>query len=72
MRLDNHEYCAVHYVENEDKECIYEFIRCSEGLVGSEARTRTILTELKRKYPELTKDSAWNELFKKSESNSTT
>ena len=65
MRVDNHKYCAIHYVENEDKECIYEFIRCSEGLAGSEARIGTILIELKRKHPELIKDEAWNDLFKK-------
>ncbi|MBS3145913.1 hypothetical protein J4414_03875 [Candidatus Woesearchaeota archaeon] len=55
MKSGNHTYCAVHYVENEDEECLYwDLHGIEEGndigrTLESQAR---IWEEIKKKYPE--------------------
>ena len=53
-----HIYCAKHYVENEDEECLYEDLAgITEGYqVGkSKESSKKILKEIKKKHPEFLK-----------------
>ncbi len=64
MKVDNHTYCALHYVENEGKECLRNdlmFVSEESKLGISKESTKRILAEIKKKYPKLAEE--WKELF---------
>ncbi len=64
MIVDNHIYCALHYVENEGEECLRNdlmFVSGGAKLGISEESTKRILAEIKKKYPKLAEE--WKELF---------
>jgi len=64
MLVDNHKYCALHYVENEGEECLENDLRFVSGgakLGISEESAKRILAEIKKKYPKLAEK--WKELF---------
>ena len=55
MKVDNHTYCAAHYVENESEECLYwDIYGIMEGnrIGKSEQSSKKILEEIKKKYPD--------------------
>ncbi len=77
IKVNNHIYCAVHYVENEGEECLSWDIY---GIMGgnrigkSEQSSKRIFEEIEKKYPEYIKryekerlGELWEELNKLSE-----
>ncbi len=52
IKVGTHTYCAVHYVENEDKECIYWHFHGIMIKKQVNKHERKILSEIRKKYPQ--------------------
>lgn len=53
-------YCALHYVENEPKECLFEdlrFIARGSKVGRTKSAGREILEEIKKQHPDVVKEA---------------